>query len=121
MVGRGAARLAADQVRIRLNWPCSNWPNAVSQNLACRSQDGSFVRGVNGDSADGGMPARKRAVSLALTASAAHAGNAAASNKLKATTAIFIGRSILVSGPWVQRADRLSACGRRRKSQDLKS
>ena len=74
MVGRGAARLASDQARIFDSWRCSSCANAVSKNLAWRCQAGSLVSGVSGESADGGMPARKCAVSSAVTVSAARAG-----------------------------------------------
>src|SRR4051794_15764701 len=105
MVGRGAAMLAVAQLRILLNWPCSSWPNAESKNRAWRCQDRSLINGANGDSTDGGMPARIRAVSSALTASAARPGIAATSDKLKATATIFIDCSIPVSGPKLLRAD----------------
>ena len=93
MVGRGAARLASDQARIFDSWRCSSCANALSKNLAWRCQAGSLVSGISGESAEGGMPARKRAVSSAVTVSAARAGSAAASNMAAASVAILEGSS----------------------------
>ena len=73
MVGRGAARFAVAQARIFDTWRCSSCANAVSKNLAWCCQAGSLVSGVSGELADGGIPARKRAVSSAVTTSAARA------------------------------------------------
>ena len=77
------------QLRIFESWRCSSCPNAVSRNLACRCHAGSLVKGISGESADGAMPARKRAVSFAVTVSAARSGIAAARNMVAASAAIF--------------------------------
>src|SRR5450755_44109 len=89
MVGRGAARLASDQAAILDNWCWSSWAKALSKNRAWRCQAGSWVSGTSGESADGCIPARKRAVSFALAISAARAMLALAKNKPAATSAIF--------------------------------
>jgi hypothetical protein len=52
---------------------------------------GSLVSGVSGESGDGAIPARKRAVSSAVTVSAARAAAAAARNMVAATAAIRTG------------------------------
>src|SRR5450432_3664705 len=98
MVGRGAARLASAQPRTFESWRCSSCPNAVSKNLACCCHEGSCISGVSGEAADGGIPARKRAVSSAVAVSAACAGAAAARNMAAASAAIFIGCSIAIRG-----------------------
>ena len=90
MVGFGAARLEAAQARILESWRSSSCANAASKNFACRCQEGSRVNGSNGESADGIIPARNSAVSLAVTTSALRAGSAAASSMAAATTAIFV-------------------------------
>jgi hypothetical protein len=59
--------------------------------LAWRCHDGSLVNAVSGESADGGIPARKRAVSSAVTVSAARAGSTTARTRAATSAAIFTG------------------------------
>src|ERR1700694_6042735 len=84
MVGRGAARLVSDQVRILDSCRCSSCANAASKNFAWRCQDGSLVSGISGDSADGIIPARSFAVSSTVAASAAWPGDRAANRNAAA-------------------------------------
>src|ERR1700692_1387879 len=98
MVWRGAARLVSAQIRIFDNWRCSSCPKAVSKNFACRCHAGYLVGGIGGESVEGGIPARKRAVSSALTVSAARAGIAVARNMVAATAAIFMDGGLFIRG-----------------------
>src|SRR5262245_27490520 len=79
--------LAADQARILESWRCSRPAQAWSKALACCCQLGSRVRAASVEPADGGIPARNRAVSLALVVSAAWAPGTAASMSMASATA----------------------------------
>src|SRR6202045_3338026 len=97
MVGFGAARLASDQARTFDICRCSSWANAESKNFAWRCQAGSFVSGISGESAEGNIPARKRAVSSAVRVSAASAvPRAVASKRAAADAAILRVRSMSI-------------------------
>ena len=98
MVGRGAARLVSDQARIFDSWRCSSCANALSKNLAWRCQAGSVVSGVNGESADGIMPARNLAVSSTVAGSA-RPGSVAANSMTAASVAIRRECSMFIRDP----------------------
>src|SRR5262245_19961873 len=99
--------LAADQARILESWRCSRPAQAWSKALACCCQLGSRVKAASVDPGDGGIPARKRAVSLALVVSAACVPGAAASMSMASATAPGIADLCFIiivwRGPlWVQ-------------------
>src|ERR1700712_1453379 len=122
MVGLGAARLASDQARIFDNCRCSSCANALSKNLAWRCHAGSLVNGINGESADGVMPARNFAVSSAVAVSAARNGSTAANTITTTSVAILTAAIMFIRDPQ-QRPPGLDlpACARWRKSKVLKA
>src|ERR1700722_5193182 len=97
MVGFDVVRLASDQARTFNICRWSSCPNAESKNFAWRCQDGSLVKTISGESTDGIMPARKRAVSLGVTSAAAAAPSAFASNMAAAAARILKVRNILLA------------------------
>src|ERR1700678_1218618 len=104
MVGFGAVTLASDQARTFDICRCSSCPKAESKNFAWRCQAGSLVSAVSGESAEGIMPARNRAVSSAVTVSAAFAAPSAVTiKKAAAAAAIFNVRRMSIGdlrGSW---------------------
>ena len=96
-------------------------PNAVSKNLAWRCQAGSLVSGVSGESADGIMPARNFAVSSTVAVSAARDGSRGREQHDGSKRHRSQGMQHVHSRPAMRPRDPdPAACGRRRKSGDLK-
>src|SRR5258706_6423078 len=121
MVGRGAARLVSDQVRILDSCRCSSCANAASKNFAWRCQDGSWVSGISGESADGIIPARNFAVSSTVAVSAARIGDIAAKKTAATIVATFTDGIMFIRDPVLMSRDHLPAGGKRRKSKVLKA
>src|SRR5580692_9944585 len=69
-----SVRRSCENARISESLVLSSCPKMESKWRACSSQDGFLVSGASGESAAGGSPARKRAVSSGVAVSALRAG-----------------------------------------------
>src|SRR5215472_8811148 len=94
MVSCCSVRCALAKARTFDSVVASSLAKIESKNRACAAQDGSLASGVSGESAAGGMPARKRAVSLNVAVSALRAGVQASASATTAAAAATTARDV---------------------------